>query len=213
MRSQQPKASKVSKDILGKVYDMIWKDGEEILFFKTQKEWEDWLEKNHAKTSAIWLKFFKKASGVKALTYDEALDIALCFGWIDGVVNKYDENSYLQRFTPRRAKSNWSKVNTQHIERLTNLGKMRPSGLEAVVAAKVDGRWEQAYNSPANAIIPDDFLEEIKKHKKAKAFFDTLSKSNRYFIAYQIETAKKEETRERRKKVILEKLEKGEKFT
>src|SRR6185369_15445177 len=112
----------------------------------------------------------KKASGKKTITYDEALDGALCFGWIDGVVNAYDEAAYLQRFTPRTKRSNWSKRNTQHIARLTKLGKMRPAGLAQVEAAKADGRWERAYESPATMTIPEDFIKDLTKYKKAHAF-------------------------------------------
>jgi uncharacterized protein YdeI (YjbR/CyaY-like superfamily) len=191
---------------------MIGRDGAPILFFETPKAWEQWLKKHHSDTTAVWLRFYKKASGIASLTYDQALDEALCYGWIDGVVNAYDEQSYLQRFTPRRPKGNWSKRNTEHIARLIKLGKMRAAGLAAVEAAKKDGRWQAAYASPSNIKIPEDFLKEIAKNKKAKAFFDTVNRTNFYAIAYRLATAKKPETVEKRKKVILEMLEKGEKF-
>lgn len=182
-----------------------------ILYFKTQNEWQEWLNTNHTSTG-IWLRFYKKASGIATVTYAEALEVALCYGWIDGQVKKYDDQSYLQRFTPRRPKSIWSKINTQHVERLIKEGKMKPSGLKAVENAKADGRWQQAYDSPSTMKIPEDFLTELSKSTKAKAFFDTLSKSNIYAIAYRLQTAKKPETRERRKRQLLEMLAKGEKL-
>jgi uncharacterized protein YdeI (YjbR/CyaY-like superfamily) len=188
------------------------KDPQPILFFKTQEEWEKWLAKNHDKVDGVWLQFYKKASGVESLTYHPALDEALCYGWIDGQVKQYDEKSYLQRFTPRRARSNWSHINTGHIERLTKLGKMKPSGIAEVERAKADGRWDNAYASPANMIVPGDFLKEIKKNKKAYEFFQTLNKSNTFAIAYQIQDAKKPETRERRMKKFIDMCERGEKL-
>lgn len=183
-----------------------------ILFFKTQKEWEEWLEKNHDKVDGIWIQLYKKASGVESLTYDQALDEALCYGWIDGMVKKYDEKSFIQRFTPRRARSIWSHRNTQNIERLTKLGKMKPRGIAEVERAKADGRWEKAYASPANTKVPEDFIKEIKKNKKAYEFFQTLNKSNLFAIAYQLQDAKKPETRERRMKKFINMCEKGEKL-
>lgn len=188
------------------------KDGSEILFFETPHEWREWLEKNHKNTSAVWLQFYKKASGKVSINYDQALDEALCYGWIDGVVNTFDELSYLQRFTPRRPKGNWSKRNTEHVARLIKEGKMRPSGMREVENAKNDGRWQAAYAPPSTAVIPEDFLREIAKNKKAKSFFDTLTKTNLYAIAYRFATAKKHETLKRRRKTILEMLEKGETF-
>lgn len=182
------------------------------LFFDTQRDFRSWLEKNHDTQTEVWVGFWKKASGKVGMNYDEALDEALCFGWIDGLVNKYDENSYMQRFTPRKPKSIWSKVNTQHIERLSKAGKMMPSGIAVVEAAKADGRWEKAYESPANMKVPADFLDTLKKHPKAEAFFLTLNKTNTFAIAFRLQNAKKEETRVRRMENIIQMLEKGEKF-
>ncbi len=183
-----------------------------VLIFETSEEFSQWLEKHHKTVSSIWLRMYKKKSGKKSINYGQALDEALCYGWIDGIVKKYDGDSYVQRFTPRRPKGNWSKRNTEHIARLLKEGRMKPSGIAEVEAAKKDGRWEASYPSPANAKIPEDFLDEIAKNKKAKAFFDTLSKTNLYFIAYRLLTAKRPETLERRKEVILKMLERGEKF-
>ena len=183
------------------------------LAFKTAAAFRKCLEKNHARTEeGLWVRFFKKASDEKTITYLEALDQALCFGWIDGQAKPLDEHSWIQRFTPRRPKSGWSRRNTQHVERLTKAGLMTPAGLKAVDAAKADGRWTAAYDSPGKAAPLRDFLAALAKNKKAKAFFATLNMSNTYAIVYRLQTAKKPETRERRMKMILEMLAKGEKF-
>jgi uncharacterized protein YdeI (YjbR/CyaY-like superfamily) len=170
------------------------------------------MEENHADSGGVWLRIFKKDSGEKSITYAEVLDQALCFGWIDGQKKAWDEFSWLQRFTRRRAKSGWSKRNTEHVERLIKAGLMTRAGLEAVEAATADGRWQAAYDSPRNAAPPEDFLQALAKDKKAKAFFETLNKANIYAIVYRLQTAKKPETRERRMKMILEMLSRGEKF-
>lgn len=174
-----------------------------LFSFETQQEWEDWLAKNHDSSKGIWMRLFKKDSGIKTITIAEALDGALCYGWIDGQRNAYDEQSYLQRYTPRRPRSIWSKRNTEHIVRLTKLGKMQPAGLKEVERAKADGRWEHAYASPKNMVMPEDFLKELHKDKKAREFFETLNKTNTYAIAWRIQTAKKPETRARRIKALL----------
>ena len=160
----------------------------------------------------IWLRFYKKGSGIVSLNYAAALDEALCFGWIDGQSKSLDENSYLQKFTPRRARSIWSKRNIEHVARLIEEGKMNPSGLKEAEAAKTDGRWQKAYDSPANMEIPEDFLRELSKDKKAFAFYKTLNKANTYAIVWRLQTAKKPDTREKRMKAILEMLSRGEKF-
>jgi uncharacterized protein YdeI (YjbR/CyaY-like superfamily) len=183
-----------------------------VLQFSSQKDFETWLAKNHDLSDGIWIRIFKKASGVQSITYAQALDEALCYGWIDGQVKSFDETSYLQKFTPRRKRSNWSKRNTEHIARLTKLGKMKPSGLLEVEKAKKDGRWENAYASPKNMTMPEDFLTEIKKHNKAEEFFQTLNKSNKFAIAYMLQDAKKPETRERRLKKFIEMMKREEKL-
>jgi uncharacterized protein YdeI (YjbR/CyaY-like superfamily) len=182
------------------------------VFFNTQKDFREWLIKNHDKETEIWIGMWKKASGKIGLDYNGALEEALCFGWIDGIARKFDEESYMQRFTPRRPKSIWSKINVGHIERLTKLGKMMPSGVAAVEAAKKDGRWDAAYDSPKSALPPKEFFALLAQYKKAEEFYNTLSKSNTYAIAWRIQTAKKEETRQRRMNQIVEMLERGEKF-
>ena len=180
--------------------------------FKSSAEFRRWLEINHAKSDGIWLRFYKKSSGEKTISRAEALDEALCFGWIDGQANPMDDQSWIQKFTPRRAKSGWSKLNTQHIERLTKAGAITLAGVKAVEAAKANGRWKAAYDSPRNALPPEDFLKELNKNKKAKAFFKTLNKANIYSIVYRLQTAKKPETREKRMKLILAMMDQGKTF-
>lgn len=184
----------------------------QIIPFASQDEFSNWLEMNHKETSGVWVRFYKKNSGITTIIYDEALDIALCYGWIDGQVKKFDENSYLQKFTPRRSKSLWSKRNKNHVTRLEKEGKMKCSGIREVEAAKEDGRWEIAYDSPGNMEIPDDFIQEISKNAQALAFFATLNKTNLYTIGWRLQTAKNPETRLRRMTAIIEMLEKEQKF-
>lgn len=169
-----------------------------ITAFASAKEWEQWLAKNHASSRGVWLRFFKKDSGVASVTHAEALDEALCYGWIDGQLKKYDETSWLRKFTPRRPKSIWSKRNRALVERLTKAGKIRPPGLKEVNAAKADGRWDKAYDFPSKMTMPEDFLKALSKNNKARIFFETLNKANTYAIAWRLQTAKKPETREKR---------------
>ncbi|MCL4300685.1 MAG: YdeI/OmpD-associated family protein [Anaerolineae bacterium] len=183
-----------------------------IILFEGQKEWADWLDQHHAESAGIWLRLAKKASGIQSVSYDEAVEVALGYGWIDGQKKSYDEASWLQKFTPRGAKSIWSKINREKAERLIASGQMKPAGLRAVEAAKQDGRWEAAYDSQSRATVPDDFQAELDKHAEAKAFFATLNSANRYAILWRIQTAKKAETRARRIQQFIEMLEKGEKL-
>jgi uncharacterized protein YdeI (YjbR/CyaY-like superfamily) len=184
----------------------------QTLSFESSADFRSWLENNHAVSGGFWLRIFKATSGEKSVTYAEALDQALCFGWIDGQKQKGDEQSWLQKFTPRRAKSGWSKINTDHADRLIKAGVIFPAGLAAIEAAKADGRWAAAYSSPRNANPPEDFLKELAKNKKAKAFFDSLNRANVYAIVYRLQTAKKPETRAKRMKAILAMLDQGIKF-
>ena len=183
-----------------------------VVQFESTEKWEQWLEQNHEVTTGVWVRIFKKDAGKKSVTYSEALDGALCHGWIDGQKQKFDNLSWLQKFTPRRAKSGWSKNNTQRAEQLIRAGKMKPAGIKEVEEAKQGGRWEKAYDSPGNALIPDDFRQKLDKNKKAKAFFTTLNRANTYAISYRLQTAKKAETREKRMNKIIEMLSRGEKF-
>ncbi len=180
--------------------------------FESPDDFRAWLTKNYKESPEIWLRIFKKDSGKATVTYAEALDEALCFGWIDGQKKPYDSQSWLQRFTPRKAKSAWSKINTQHAERLIAAGKMSRAGLEAVQSAKDDGRWAAAYDSSSRSEIPDEFLEILKRNKKAYSFFKTLNRTNLYSIYYRLQTAKKPETREKRMRSIIEMLEQGKTF-
>lgn len=183
-----------------------------VLLFKTQQEWAHWLEKNHTQTDGIWLHMYKKDAGLPSIDYAQALEEALCYGWIDGMAKSYDETSFIRKFTPRRAKSMWSERNTKHIERLIAAGKMKPAGILEVEKAKADGRWEKAYAAWSDASVPEDFLAALKKNKKAKTFFDTLSKQNLYAIYFRLQNAKKPETRAKRIVTFIQMLERGEKF-
>lgn len=180
--------------------------------FKTQNKFEEWLDKNHGLSNGIWLKIFKKDSGIKTVSYSEALDVALCYGWIDSQKQKFDEESWLQKFSPRTSKSIWSKVNIGYVERLIKLGKMKPAGIAAVEKAKADGRWDKAYDSPSKMSVPDDFLLELSENKKAEKSFKELGKTSLFSIGFRLHTAKKTETREKRIKEIIKKLENGEKI-
>jgi len=183
-----------------------------ILPFASQSKWADWLAKQHDKSAGVWLKVAKKDSGISSVTMPEALDIALCYGWIDGQRLSFDEKYYLQKYTPRRPKSIWSKINVAKVERLIATGQMKPAGLKTIEAAKADGRWAQAYDGQRNISVPEDFQAALNKNKKAKAFFATLNSVNRYAILFRIHNAKKEETRIRRIKQFVDMLERNEKI-
>ena len=183
-----------------------------IMSFAAAPELRSWLAKNHSRSKGILLRIYKKQSGMVSVGYAEALDQALCYGWIDGQKLPGDKPSWLQTFTPRRPRSGWSKKNTEHAERLIKSGEMTAAGLKEIEAARSDGRWQAAYDSFGDASIPEDFLKELARNKKAKAFFATLNKTNLYSVAYRLQTAKKPETRERRMQAIIEKLARGEKF-
>lgn len=181
-----------------------------ILLFVSTDDWRKWLNKNHD-SAGIWMRFYKKGKG-DSINYAQALDEALCYGWIDSQVAKYDDDSYLQKFTPRRPKSIWSKRNIGYAERLIKEGKMTPAGLKEIEAAKADGRWERAYDSPTNMQVPADFLLELEARPKAKAFFESLNKTNTYAIAWRLQTAKTDATRKRRMQALIAMLEEGKKL-
>lgn len=167
----------------------------------------------HQKASpGIWIQLYKVRSGIPSITYEEALETALCYGWIDGQKKAFDKESWLQKFTPRRPQSVWSKRNRQIVERLYESGMMKPQGITEVESAKADGRWEHAYDSPGNMIVPSDFLDELAKNKEAEAFFKTLNKTNVYSIVWRLQTARKPDTRFKRIQAILEMLKQGKKF-
>jgi uncharacterized protein YdeI (YjbR/CyaY-like superfamily) len=169
-----------------------------IIPFVSRDAWEAWLEEHHTASDGLWLKIAKKSSGLETITYDQAVEIALCYGWIDGQVRKFDEDYYLQRFTPRRPRSKWSKINRQKVTELIERGEMKPAGLREVERARADGRWDAAYDAPSTAKVPEDMLRELEKNEKARAFFSELDGRNRYAILYQIQNAKRPETRTRR---------------
>ena len=183
-----------------------------ILPFESKKKWSDWLAKQHDKSAGAWLKLAKKDSGIASVTYEEALDVALSYGWIDGQKKGFDDKYWLQKFTPRGPKSIWSKINTEKAETLIASGEMKPAGLKAIEAAKQDGRWEAAYSSQKNISVPEDFQAALDKNKKANAFFVTLNSANRYAILFRIQTAKKAETRATRIQQFVEMLKRGEKL-
>ncbi len=171
--------------------------------FASATEWREWLAQNHATSNGLWLRLYKKSSAKKTVSYAEALDEALCYGWIDGQKNTYDDESFLQKFTPRRPKSLWSKRNREHIARLTKAKRMVAAGQKEVDAAKTDGRWDNAYDPASTMEVPEDFLQELKKNEQAYKFFQTLNRTNTYAIAWRLQTAKKPETRARRMQTLL----------
>jgi len=180
--------------------------------FESQDAWRAWLDDNHTASAGVWLQLAKKATGIPSITYDEALEVALCYGWIDGQKKGYDNEWWLQKFTPRGAKSIWSKINCQKAEALIERGQMQPAGLKAVESAKADGRWEAAYDGQRTATIPDDFQAALDQNEAAKAFFGTLNSANRYAILFRITTAKKAETRAKRITDLIGMLERHEKL-
>lgn len=182
-----------------------------IKHFKDQKAWEKWLAAN-ADGKGIWLRIAKKDSGIASVNYAEALEVALCHGWIDGQKRGHDEQFFLQRFTPRRPRSLWSRINIAHVERLIAAGRMQANGLREIEAARADGRWDAAYQSFSGVEVPVELAEALKKNRKAKAFFDQLDKTNRYSFCWRVHTARKVETRVARARKFVEMLARGEKI-
>lgn len=185
-------------------------DGLPRIHFASPAAWEEWLEDNHTVSRGVWIKMAKKDAGIESVRYPEVLEIALCFGWIDGRREALDERYFLQRYTPRRPRSKWSRINREKAERLIAEGRMRPAGLTEVERAKADGRWEAAYDGQRNSTVPADLQRELDAHPKAKAFFAELTSQNRYAILYRLQDAKKPETRARRLTKFVAMLEAGE---
>ncbi|MBO0783982.1 MAG: YdeI/OmpD-associated family protein [Ktedonobacteraceae bacterium] len=183
-----------------------------IIAFETWQDWEVWLKEHHTGTKGVWLKIAKKETGISSVSYAEALDSAICYGWIDGQKASLDDRYWLQKFTPRRSKSIWSKVNCDKATALIAEGRMQPEGLRQVELAKADGRWDQAYASQGKATIPEDLQSELDKNPQAQAFFNTLDSRNRYAILFRIQTAKKAETRSARIQKFIVMLSKQEKI-
>jgi uncharacterized protein YdeI (YjbR/CyaY-like superfamily) len=188
-------------------------DDPEVLPFASAEDWEAWLRAHHeTATAGVWIKFARRASGIPTVTYGEALQVALRFGWIDGQARSHDESWYLQRFTPRRARSIWSKRNRDFATALIEAGEMEPAGLREVERAKADGRWDAAYDAPSTATVPDDLQAALDANPAAAEFFAGLDRQNRYAILHRVQTAKRPETRARRIETFVAMLAAGEKI-
>jgi uncharacterized protein YdeI (YjbR/CyaY-like superfamily) len=181
-----------------------------VLAFPTRQAWEAWLDEHHETSSGIWLKFAKKASGIESVSHAEALEEALRHGWIDGQAARFDDDHWLQRFTPRRPGSRWSRINRDRAAELIERGQMKPAGLRQVELAKADGRWQAAYEAPSTATVPDDLQRELDRHPRARELFAGLDSRNRYAILYRIQEARRPETRARRIRRYVAMLEGGE---
>ena len=178
--------------------------------FKSAKAFEAWLKKNHATSEGLWLKIAKRGSNEPSVTYPEAVEIALCWGWIDGQKKSFDDQHYLQRFTPRRARSVWSKINVNKVQALIEAGRMQAPGQAQVEAAKADGRWARAYDGARTSTVPEDLQAALEAEPAAKTFFASINASNRYAILWRIQTAARAETRARRVAQLVEMLARGE---
>jgi len=183
-----------------------------VRLFKDAAAWDAWLATQHAKSAGLWLRIAKAASNVKSVSYAEALDVALCYGWIDGQRRAFDDKTYLQKFTPRGKRSIWSKINREKVQRLIESGRMQSAGLEAIDRAKANGQWDAAYDSHRTASVPDDLQRALDAHPKAKAFFATLNSTNRYAVLFRIQTAKRAETRAKKIEQLVDMLERHEVF-
>lgn len=188
------------------------KQGLPVLPFATQAEWEAWLDRYHASSDGLWLKLAKKASGIASINYEQAVEAALCYGWIDSQKVGYDDTYWLQRFTPRRPGSNWSQKNRRKAEELIEQGRMQPAGLREVQAAQANGRWEAAYTWQDSMAVPEDLQRALDENPAAKAFFETLDSANRYAILHRITTVKRPETRQRNIARFVDMLAAGEKL-
>jgi uncharacterized protein YdeI (YjbR/CyaY-like superfamily) len=181
-----------------------------VLFVATPVELEAWIDEHGEESDGIWLKFAKKDSGIESVVYAEAVEIALSHGWIDGQAKRLDDHHYLQRFTPRRPRSKWSRINREKAERLIAEGRMRAGGLREIERAKEDGRWDDAYDPPTTATVPDDFQQALDAEPAARQFFETLGSTKRYSFLYRITDAKRAETRAKRIAEYVELLARGE---
>jgi uncharacterized protein YdeI (YjbR/CyaY-like superfamily) len=188
------------------------KQGLPIRSFASQRKWEEWLDEHHGTSKGLWLKIAKKDSGIDTVNYAEALDIALCYGWIDGQKGAFDDEFWLQKFTPRGPRSKWSRINRDKALALIQEKRMRPAGLAAIEKAQQDGRWDHAYDSPSQVSVPEDLQRELDRNPEAASFFETLNRVNKYAVLYRIHDAKKPETRARRIEKFIEMLNRGEKI-
>jgi uncharacterized protein YdeI (YjbR/CyaY-like superfamily) len=187
-------------------------DHSPVRLFKSKKDWAAWLGKNHRKSTGLWLRLAKKDSGLRSVSYKEALEVALCYGWIDGQKRPESEESWLQKFIARSGQSIWSKINREKALALIASGEMKPAGLEAIENAKKNGRWDSAYDSPSGATVPSDFQAALDANQRAATFFKTLDRANRYAVLWRIQTVKKAETRARKIQQFVEMLEREEKI-
>lgn len=185
-------------------------DGKPIIEFQRKSAWMSWLRKNYDRSTGVWLRLAKKDSGLTSISRNEALDVALCYGWIDGQARSEGDETWLQKFTPRGKRSIWSKKNRENVQRLIDSGEMRRAGSAEIERAKKDGRWDAAYDSPRTMPVPDDLQATLDKNRKAKAFFEKLDSRNRYAILFRIHTAKRAETRAKRIREFVGMLERGE---
>jgi uncharacterized protein YdeI (YjbR/CyaY-like superfamily) len=183
-----------------------------MLCFENAQLYWDWLEENHNSTDALWIKFAKVKSGIPSITYSEALEVSLCFGWIDGIKKSFDSQYFIQRFTPRRKNSLWSAINREKAERLISEGIMKLAGLEAIEKAKKNGMWEKAYSSQSIIVMPQDFLEQLNENPLAQAFFETLDSRNRYATLHRLETTKNPEVRKQKMNTFIEKFNRNQKL-
>jgi uncharacterized protein YdeI (YjbR/CyaY-like superfamily) len=180
--------------------------------FRTPRSFETWLSRNHTKAAGIRIKFAKKASGIASVRYDDVLEIALCYGWIDGQSKTIDADWYWQRFTPRRRRSLWSKRNRDIVARLIEAERMQPAGQAEIDRAKADGRWQAAYDSAANAVVPEDLTAALRRSPRARRFFESLDARNRYAILHRLMTARRPETRSKRLAAFMQMLLEGRKL-
>jgi uncharacterized protein YdeI (YjbR/CyaY-like superfamily) len=181
-----------------------------VVMFETADEFERWLEREHTSSRGVWVRFAKKGSGLQSVTYEQAVLVALCFGWIDGQARSEGDASWLQRFTPRTRKSVWSQINRRRVDELIAQGRMRPAGLAAIETAKADGRWDAAYAPPSTAAVPPDLAEALGAEPDAEAAFAGLDSQNRYAILHRIATARRPETRAARIAKFVQMLKNGE---
>jgi len=186
--------------------------GSPVKLFQSKEAWAKWLDKNYEKSAGVWLRIAKKGASVKTLTYQEGLEVALCYGWIDGQKRPESEETWLQRFVPRGSRSVWSKINREKAQALIASGEMKAAGLAAIENAKKSGRWASAYDSPSGATVPGDFQAALDANPSAKAFFETLDRANRYAVLWRIQTVKKAETRARKIEQFIAMLERKEKI-
>jgi uncharacterized protein YdeI (YjbR/CyaY-like superfamily) len=187
-------------------------DGKPVLTFASRTEWRRWLADEHARTDGAWVRFAKKGSGIEAVARNDAVEEALCFGWIDGQARSVDDDWFMQRFTPRRSRSKWSRLMREKAEELIESGQMQPAGLAEVERARADGRWENAYEPPSTATVPDDLQTALDANPAAREFFEGLDANNRYAILHRVHDAKRADTRARRIAKFVAMLEAGEKI-